>query len=139
MMHKWDNYQKVDIGSTEELCSKCNTDLSDMANFICMEEIRNEPEYMQQLCQCKGCEKEFILHFGIFDSGGHIYSRVFANDINDENYSWQDNLTKEQIRVISDHLKNCATCKDRYSEEQLAEAWMKELMDSLRQKSRDKR
>ncbi len=134
MYEDWESLQKVDIGSTEELCSNCNSDLTDIANFAFKNEIRTEPRYWQELCKCRKCGVKFIMHYDIFDSAGHIYQRVFTEDINNEHYSWMENLTDEQKAEISTHLKDCEICNDRLSQEQLGEAVVKEFFSTLRKK-----
>jgi len=139
MQQDWEKLQKVDIGSSEELCRNCNTDLTDIANFTFQDEIHTEPRYWEELCQCSGCKEKFVMHYAIFDSGGHIYQRIFSEDINNENYDWTTDLTEEQKKEISDHLKDCKVCGERHSQEQLADALMKELMQNLRKRLRNKK
>lgn len=134
MYEDWESLQKVDIGNTEELCEHCNSDLTDIANFTFKDEIRTEPHFWQELCKCQKCGAKFIMHYDIFDSAGHIYQRVFTEDINNEHYSWTENLTDQQKVEISSHLKDCKTCKDRLSQEQLGEAIIKEFFSTLRKK-----
>ena len=136
MQDYWGNLQKIDIGSTEELCQHCNANLTDIANFVFKDEIRAEPRYWQELCKCKGCGQKFVMHYDIFDSAGHIYQRVFSEDINNAHYSWTEDLTEEQKTEISGHLKDCVVCNDRLSQEQLAEAVVKDFMQNLRKKLR---
>lgn len=139
MQEDWEKLQKVDIGSSEELCQHCNADLTDIANFAFKGEIRAEPRYWQELCECDGCGNLFVMHYDIFDSAGHIYQRVFSEDINNENYSWTEDLTEEQKKEVSAHLKTCEICNERLSQEQLAEAIVKEFMTTLRRKLRGKK
>ena len=136
MQNNWENLQKVDIGSTEELCQHCNTDLTDIANFTFKDDLRAEPRYWQELCECKGCGKSFIMHYDIFDSGGHIYKRVFSEDINNDHHSWMEDLTDAQRVEIQNHLINCDICNDRLNQEALEGAVVKELMQNLRKKLR---
>lgn len=133
-MCNWEKLQKVDIGSNEELCKSCNTNLTDIASFIFKDEIHAEPKYWQELCECRSCGTKFVMHYDIFDSGGHIYQRIFSEDINNEQYSWTEDLNKEQKKEISDHLENCEICKERLAQEQLAEALVNDFMKSLRKK-----
>ncbi len=132
-MPDWKKLQKVGIGNVEELCKECNSDLTDIANFIFDKEVHNEPTYRQELCKCLGCSTQFIMHYDIIDSGGHIYQRVFSEDINNDRYSWQEDLTEEQKGEISKHLESCEVCRERLTHEQLAEAWLKDFMQNLRQ------
>jgi hypothetical protein len=74
------------------------------------------------------------MHYDIFDSTGHIYQRVFTEDINNDHYSWMENLTEEQKTEVSRHLKDCKICNDRLSQEQLGEAVVKEFFSTLRKK-----
>jgi len=134
MYEDWESLQKIDIGSTEELCSICKSNLTDIANFAFKDEIRTEPRYWQELCKCRKCGAKFIMHYDIFDSVGHIYQRVFTEDINNEHYSWMENLTDEQKAEVSEHLKDCEICNDRLSQEQLGEAVVKEFFSTLRKK-----
>lgn len=134
MYSNWEELQKIDIGSDEELCQHCNTDLTDIANFTFKDEIRTEPRYWQELCECGVCGHKFIMHYDIFDSAGHIYQRVFAEDINNVDYKWTEDLTEEQTKEISNHLKDCPICNDRLSQVQLAEALVKVFMVNLRKK-----
>lgn len=138
-MQDWEKLQKVDIGSTEELCQFCNADLTDIANFTFKDEIRAEPRYWQELCECGGCDQKFVMHYDIFDSAGHIYQRVFSEDINNVHYNWMEDLTEEQKTEITSHLKDCTICNDRLSQEQLSEAVVKEFMQNLRKKLKGKK
>ena len=138
MYTDWEKLQKVDIGSTEELCRHCNADLTDIANFIFKNELRSEPRYWQELCECQGCDTQFIMHYDIFDSGGHIYQRVFSEDVNDLEESWVESLSEGQRVEVQNHLENCEVCKERLSQEQLGEALVKEFMQNLRKRLKGK-
>ena len=133
-MKKWKKCQQVDIGSSEELCKNCNTNLTDISNFIYNGENHSEPDFWQELCKCKKCGTLFVIQYNIFDSGGHIYQRVFAEDMNDTSHSWQEELTDEQKLRVGKHLEGCKICRDRLSDEQLAGAWVKDMFDGLKEK-----
>ena len=117
------NYQRVNIGKSREGCRKCGTNLLDVSNFRYTEEFVSGPTYREELCICKTCNTPFVLRYELFDKKGHVYSRVFTEDVNDPQHNWQDNLTEEQKKLISEHLETCEVCKDRLSNEILSDAW----------------
>jgi len=134
-MHKWGKLQVVDINEEIVLCRICGTNIVDIANYIFDNETIAEPYYWEERCTCKGCANNFILRYNVFDKEGHIYSSVFSEDINNPEYNWLDKLSDSQKEVITEHITACEVCRERLSQELLADAWLKELIESLRQKS----
>lgn len=126
------NLQIVNINKDQEFCLNCKTDILDIANFTYELDSKTDPFYFEELCKCKKCNTYFILHYDLFDSKGHIYSRVFTEDINNPNYHWHDILTNEQKTIISDHLKKCPECCDRLDQEILTDAWFKAVLSELK-------
>lgn len=129
--HEWDNLQHVNINSNKAFCNECGIDLLDIDNFIYLEKIIKKPLYWEELCQCK-CKTSFVLHYDIFDNKGHIYPRIFSEDVNNPDYNWQETLNDEQKKVISNHLLICQTCRDRLSDEILTDAWFRGFLKELR-------
>ena len=136
--HKWDLLQHVDVSKEEVLCQKCEADILDMANFTYAEKYVAKPTYWEELCKCKVCGTLFVMHYDIFDPEGHVYPRVFTEDINNPDYKWQDTLTDEQKRNLSEHLEACHICKERLSAEMLSDAWLGSFMENLRKELRSK-
>jgi len=130
--HKWDKLQHVDVGNEDEYCRCCKSDILDVANFTYNGEVRSEPTYWEELCVCKKCNNSFVIHYDIFDADGHIYSRVFSEDINNKSYKWQETLTDAQKEIIAGHLESCDICRDRLSAEMLSDAWLSSFMEGLR-------
>lgn len=124
--------QVVDINKNEAPCAKCGANLIDISNFVYDGKSNARPTYIEELCKCRKCNTQFIMHYDIFDSEGHIYSKIFTEDINNEEYSWQDALTEEQKKKVSEHLKYCNECLDRLSQEMLTDAWLKSFITHLR-------
>lgn len=126
------NLQIVNINKETELCSVCGTNILDILNFTYEGESESQPQYIEELCKCKKCDTQFIMHYDLFDTAGHIYSRVFTEDINNPTYHWQDVLTEAQKTSISGHLKTCTECCDRLEQEILTDAWFKSVLNELR-------
>lgn len=133
-MHEWGDLQIVSVNKNKESCRHCGVDLLDITNFIYNQKTLPKPTYWEELCKCRSCNCQFILHYDIFDSEGHIYSRIFSEDINNVNYNWQEALIDSQKSKIAQHLEHCKTCCDRLSQEILTEAWLKDFMQNLRKK-----
>jgi len=131
-MNKWGGLQVVDINEETVLCNNCGTNILDIANYFFDHETVAKPYYWEELCVCKGCGNNFILRYNIFDKEGHIYSSVFSEDINNPEYHWLDQLNDSQKEVITDHIKDCDICRERISQELLADAWLKELIHTLK-------
>lgn len=127
--------QKININDRNAHCEKCGNLISDITQFKFIKEGDKGANFFEEHCFCKNCQESFILHYDLFDESGHIYGRVFAEDINDDSYSWQDGLTDEQKKAISDHLRICPKCVDQLSHEMLVDAWLKSFLVELRQKS----
>ncbi len=130
--HKWDSLQHVDVSKEDVFCKHCKSDILDVVNFKYAGESQAKPTYWEELCVCKVCGNQFIMHYDIFDPAGHIYPRVFSEDINNPEYKWQDTLSEEQKENISKHLVNCDVCRERLSAEMLADAWFSSYMENLR-------
>ena len=126
------NLQIVNINKETDLCAVCGTDLLDILNFTYKNESESSPQHIEELCECKKCGTQFIMHYDLFDSAGHIYSRVFTEDINNPSYRWQDVLTMDQKKNIENHLKTCTECCDRLEQEILTDAWFKSVLNELR-------
>jgi len=125
----------ININSNNAPCPNCGVNLLDIKNFIFNGKVDNMPTYIEEYCSCRHCGAPFILHYDLFDSKGHIFSRVFTEDINNMAYNWQDSLTDEQKKMISGHLEGCNICLDRLSHEILTDAWLKSFIASLRKKA----
>ena len=124
--------QIVDINKDTAPCQKCGANLVDVANFKYMGKADTMATYIEEHCQCKQCKSDFILHYDLFDASGHVYSKVFTEDINNPNNNWQDNLTEDQRKIISQHLKSCKICIDRLEQEILTDAWLKSFIHALK-------
>jgi hypothetical protein len=131
----WQNYQTVDINNDTAKCTECGARITHIPHFKYDGKNRSGATYREELCKCSTCNTKFIMHYDLFDSEGHIFSKVFTGDINDPNYNWQDSLTQDQKKAISEHLKSCPKCQDRLSEEILSDAWLSNVMDELRKKN----
>ena len=114
----------VNINKEKEPCSKCGADILDIVNIAYEGKAKTDPKYRDELCHCRNCGTKFIIHYDLFDKDGHIYSRVFSEDINNPKFHWQDLLVKDQIDAISAHLASCKICQDSLSEEILSDAWL---------------
>ncbi len=130
----WNKLQHINICNEDEYCIHCKSNILDLANFTYEGEVKSEPTYWEELCVCKSCNTSFIIHYDIFDAKGHIFSRVFSEDINDINYKWQETLTDAQKDIIAEHLENCEKCRKRLCAEILSNAWFSNFMDELRKK-----
>jgi hypothetical protein len=130
--------QIVDINEDIVPCIKCGANLVDVANFKYDGQIVTEATFVEEACCCKKCDRSFIMHYDLFDPKGHIYSKVFSEDINNPEVNWQDALTDAQKKTISEHLEHCEVCTDRLSQETLTDAWLKDFVVNLR-KTRAKR
>lgn len=128
------NLQVVNIDDRSKKCRNCGADILNISNFSFEKEIKAEPLFWEELCKCTRCGIQFILHYNIFDKNGHIQSRVFFEDLNDPEYNWQDHLTPDQKRIIEEHLRSCQECCDSLSQEQLLDAWLKDILSNLRKK-----
>lgn len=138
-LHWRDDLQRVIIGDETVRCSGCEHSLSFLSDYVYDHDFRCTPTYREELCKCRNCGKQFILHHDLFDENGHIYARVFTGDVNNPNYNWQDLLTNEQRKAISDHLYECKTCQDRLTNEVLTDAWFSSLMNDLRKRASAKK
>jgi hypothetical protein len=127
--------QIININDDIALCKQCGTNIVDVANFIFSGKVNTTDTYIEELCKCQHCNTEFFLHYDIFDPSGHIYSKIFTEDINNINYNWQDALTDAQKRIVSDHLGTCKECLNRLSQEMLTDAWLKSFIKAMREKS----
>ena len=134
MTENWKDLQHININQTIAPCEKCGADITDIANFAFDGEISSEPLYREEKCKCKQSENTFILHYDLFDSDGHIFSRVFTEDVNNPFYNWQDVLSDSQKKAISEHLKACKICQERLSQEILDDAWFSNFLNTLRKK-----
>jgi hypothetical protein len=129
------NYQIVSINNDQAICEHCGSNISDIINFLYANRTEAHALYSDEYCICKKCKSTFIIRYDIFDPEGHIYSRVFSEDINDATYRWQDHLTVDQKNVIAEHLKECVVCHNRLSQEILTDAWLKSIIEDLRKKN----
>jgi len=127
------NLQTVDIGDESALCSVCKTPIMDM-EFVYDNKAFDTPIAHDELCKCKKCGTQFILHFELFDPEGHILPRVFTEDINNLDYSWQDLLTEDQKEVVADHLEMCQECQSRLTAEILSNALFSNFLKRSRPK-----
>jgi len=124
--------QIVNIDSEAVPCKQCGSNLIDVSNFSYDGHTDTTATVREEHCRCKKCGTPFILHYDLFDSSGHIHSKVFTEDLNNSSYNWQDALTEEQKLAIADHLQSCSICVDRLSHEMLTDAWLKSFISSLR-------
>jgi len=120
--------QVVNLNEDLIPCSKCGVNLSVLGSFIYIRMKENTPRIKEEICRCKKCGTEFILHYDFFDEEGHVNSFVFSGDINDLKYNWQDQLTDEQKKAIGEHLKTCEICNKRLVDEVASDAWLASLL-----------
>lgn len=132
VMQQWEDYQKVDINNDSIKCVECGSLLTRLSGFVYAGESRSGLTFKEELCKCRSCQHLFVMRYELFDQEGHILSKVFTGDINNPNYNWQELLTEEQKKAISDHLRDCKICQDRLSEEILSDAWLSNFMNELR-------
>jgi hypothetical protein len=126
------NRQIVNINQKSAPCQQCGSNLIEITNFSYAGETTSTSAAREELCKCKNCGSTFILHYDLFDSEGHIYSKVFTEDVNNPSYNWQDSLTEDQKKAIAGHLQHCSVCVDRLSHELLTDAWLKSFITNLR-------
>jgi len=124
--------QIVNINQDSAPCQNCGSNLIEITNFSYADQTDSTATVREELCKCSKCGTLFILHYDLFDPKGHIYSKVFTEDINNPSYNWQDALTEEQKKAIAEHLQHCQVCVDRLSQELLTDAWLKSFIASLR-------
>jgi hypothetical protein len=124
--------QIVSIDLNDAPCKNCGANLIDIANYAYDGKTETTATVREEHCKCKKCGTSFILHYDLFDEEGHIYSKVFTEDVNNPSYNWQDALTEDQKSVISEHLKGCSICVDRLSMENLTDAWLRDFINMLR-------
>ena len=132
MLSVKNDVQIVNINKDVEPCKQCGANLVDIINIKYMDKVENTATYIEEYCQCKQCKSAFILHYDLFDADGHLYSRVFTEDINNPENNWQDNLTEEQRNIIAQHLKSCKICIDRLDNETLLDTWLKAFIKELK-------
>jgi uncharacterized protein with PIN domain len=113
-------------------CSKCGVNLSVLGSFVHVGVKENTSRKKDEICKCKNCGTEFILHYAFFDEEGHVNSFVFSGDINDPEYNWQDLLTPEQSKAIGEHLKICEICNKRLIDEVASDAWLASLIHKVK-------
>jgi transcription elongation factor Elf1 len=124
--------QEVNINQESAKCLSCGADLVDIANIEYQGKAETAPTHRKELCKCRSCGQLFSLRYDLFDAEGHIYSRVFVEDVNNPNFHWQDLLTDEQKEKIAEHLDGCTTCTKRLNHEILSDAWLKSFMGQLK-------
>lgn len=124
----------VDINSETARCKGCGANITDVANFTFTEEVYSEPTYREEVCKCKHCGTSFLLHYDIFDSEGHVFTRVFSEDINNPDYHWPEALTDSQKKLVSEHLESCIICQDRLENDLLTDVWLKSIITQLKGK-----
>jgi hypothetical protein len=122
------NLQRVKISEDVVPCSECGNNIVELGHHKYSEQSENTPTQKDELCTCRVCGKEFLLHYEFFDEGGHINSFVFNGDINNPEYNWQDLLTEDQKKTIGEHLKDCAICSERLENEIISDAWLASLL-----------
>ena len=115
--------QKINIEQRHATCKNCGNSILELNHFRYAGKTVTAPRYFEELCVCSECGANFLIHYDIFDSYGHINPRTFSGDVNNPEYNWQDSLTEEQKGLIAEHLKACPVCCDRLSEETLEDAW----------------
>jgi len=115
-------------------CKNCGQDLTEIGNFVYTGVTVDSPRKKNEECACRKCGEHFIIQYRYFDEKNHIKAFVFNGDINDPTYNWQDQLTSEQKKEISDHLLICDICKERLDEETLTDAWIASLLHSQNKK-----
>ena len=114
---------RVIVSEEEAFCTKCHSNILEITNIRYAGETKVAPKMTEELYECRKCGTQFVIQYPIFDAEGHIESKTFSGDINDPTHNWQDNLSEEQIRVISEHMKICTVCQDQLDEEILKDAW----------------
>ena len=124
------NLQIANVSEEEVPCSACQNNLIELGHHIFTGKSTNTPTQKDEVCTCKVCGKEFLLHYEFFDKDGHINSFVFNGDVNNPSYNWQDQLTTEQKKAIGEHLNNCVACSDRLEHEIISDAWLASLLHS---------
>jgi len=127
--------QKINIADQHASCQVCGADITDINNFHYAGKTNMETLWFEELCVCLNCGTQFLIHYDIFNSDGHINPRTFTGDVNNLEYNWQDNLTDEQKSLIAKHLHECPACCDRLSEEQLLDAWFGSIIKVARESS----
>ena len=132
---KWKLLQRVNIGDETAHCRKCGSGISSLTEFVYDGDSISDATSREELFECTSCGEKFILHYDLFDPHGHVYSRIFTGDPNNLSYNWQDLLTPEQQKAISDHLLECKICQDRLSEETLSDAWFSSFLQDLRRRA----
>ena len=132
MNSKWTDLQVVDINADNVPCNNCGVNVLDISNIKYNGEALSEPLYREELCQCRSCGQNFVLHYDLFDKKGHIYHRVFAEDANNPAFNWPDLLSENQKEVIKQHLESCETCQERVSKQQLRDAWFASVIHSIK-------
>jgi uncharacterized protein with PIN domain len=120
--------QTISANKEKASCNKCGANILDILNMAYEEKFKTDPRYREELCHCRFCGTKFIIHYDLFDKNGHVYSRVFGEDINNPEFKWQDLLVKEQIDEIAAHLSTCEVCKNRLSEEMLSDALLSSVI-----------
>jgi hypothetical protein len=120
--------QIIDNTDEEAPCSNCGENLAELGSFTYEGITVNSAIHKEEECQCKKCGQHFILRYRFFDEDGHVNAFVFNGDINDPTYNWQDQLTLEQKKSISDHLKTCEICIQKMTDETLTDAWLASLI-----------
>ena len=126
------NMQTVNIVDMHASCKLCGKDILDIINFKYTGKTIPVPTWSEEVCVCRNCGAEFLIHYDFFDPDGHINARTFIGDVNNAEYNWQDNLSDEQKILVMNHLKNCPTCVGRLDEETLTDAWFGSLIRSKR-------
>jgi hypothetical protein len=127
-----DNLQIIKIDQKNVACQKCNIDILDISNAEYVGQFEDTPHYRKELYKCRGCQTLFWIQYDLMDVQGHIYQRIFSNDVNDPNYKWQDIWTPEQIKTIEDHLKACQICRDKPDNEMISEARFSDFLNRVR-------
>jgi len=132
MCLEWKDYQTININEDSVPCINCGINIADIENFTYEGKFLSEPLYRKELCRCKKCTSLFILHYDLFDMEGHIFARVFSEDINNPSYNWQELLSEKQKNAISDHLLKCHICRERLSQEILTDAWFASFIHGIK-------
>jgi len=127
MPHQWKNLLTVEVSEDLAQCRNCGANIIDIKNFKYAGETRAAATFTEELYMCRHCKTKFIIRYELFDSDGHINSKTFSSDINSPENQWQDNLTDEQKRLVTKHLKKCPECKERLDEELLRDAWFSSM------------
>ena len=117
---EWDNIRVIEIN--KDSACVCGASLLNMYNVKYAGETQAKPTFTKELCQCRKCGTYVIVLYKIYDNNGHILPSVFRGDINDHTYNWQDLYTKEQLRLIENHLIGCTQCQRSLDEGFLSDA-----------------